>query len=347
MTRTLPALALTLVAILVLTPVASATGVGGATWTPDRSTTTASDSRFLVDGDSITIRTDAVWDRAQAEGLEAYLATGLRYTHEVNDRSGRLSATGYWATNHPDPAYDRDDDDGDGRWEEAEVIAGDVVPEVGRTYTSLVQFSRWHPKRTKRRCDWAWDRRRGSSEVLAQLSRGLLGEWQAVRYTLGYDTVEYPRVGTRPQIPAASVRARCRDPRPGVNQQGYVVTFARPIRWARTMDLVSAGSGTWIAFEAVGTHPDDELTWTCGGPVQGRLKLRPCRRMGVRVQGMSAAVGFFDELAAGQLRDHPAVAAVEPLRDSLTGLLYDVGGFGIEPPGLTVDDRYWELVLAD
>ena len=34
-------------------------------------------------------------------------------------------------------------------------------------------------------------------------------------------------------------------------------------------------------------------------------------------------------------------------RDSLTGLLFDIGGFGVERPGLTVNDRYWELFLAD
>ena len=31
-----------------------------------------------------------------------------------------------------------------------------------------------------------------------QLSRELLGEWQAERYTLDYDVIAYPRVGTRP-----------------------------------------------------------------------------------------------------------------------------------------------------
>ncbi len=69
--------------------------------------------------------------------------------------------------------------------------------------------------------------------------------------------------------------------------------------------------------------------------------------MGVRPHGVTAAVGYFDQLAEGQLRESAAVVAVDPLQDSLTGLLLDVGGFGVEPPGLTVNDRYWELVLAD
>ena len=130
-------------------------------------------------------------------GWLSYLGQGLRYTLEVNDRAGRLSATGYWATNQPDPAYDRDDDDGDGRWEEAEITAGGVAPEPGRVYTTLMQFSRWHSKRQKGACEWLWDRRLGQAEILSQLSRELLGEWQAERYTLAYDTFDYPRVEPR------------------------------------------------------------------------------------------------------------------------------------------------------
>jgi hypothetical protein len=81
--------------------------------------------------------------------------------------------------------------------------------------------------------------------------------------------------------------------------------------------------------------------------VDAAVRLDQCRAMGVRPRGVTAAVGYFDELAAGQLRDEPGVIAVDALRDSLTGLLFDVGGFGVEPPGLTIDDRYWELVLTD
>ena len=69
--------------------------------------------------------------------------------------------------------------------------------------------------------------------------------------------------------------------------------------------------------------------------------------MGVAVDGISAAVGYLDEPAAEQLRAHPDVVAVDGLRDSLTDLLFDVGGFGVERPGLTVNDRYWQRVLAD
>jgi hypothetical protein len=327
-------------------PRAAAEGVGGATWTPSESDTSVRDSRFLRPGDAVEMRTDMVWDKEQARGLARYRDTGLRYTHETNDRSGRLSATGFWATNLPDPAYDRDDDDGDRRWEEAEVTTGRDPPTAGFRYTTAIQFSRWHPKRDKRACTWAWDRRRGTAEVLSQLSRNLLGEWQAERYTLAYDSVDYDRVGDRPKLPQSTARARCRDADPGENQTGFTVTFARPLSWPAFRDIVSVGSAKWTAFEAVGTTAQDDLLWTCGGPVDDALRTAPCKTLGVQVDGISAAVGYLDDLAAEQLRDHPDVVAVDGLRDSLTDLLYDVGGFGVERPGLTVNDRYWERVLA-
>jgi hypothetical protein len=349
-TATLIASTLVTAVLLALLPgarAALAEGVGDATWTPSESRTTTRESRFLVPQDAIAVRTEAAWDADQSRGLEAYMRGGLRYTLEVNDPSGRLSATGFWATNHPDPAYDRDDDDGDRRWEEAEIIAGSVAPEPGATYTSVIQFSRWHGKRVKGDCEWAWDRRKGDMVVLSQLSRDILGEWQAERYTRAYETLGYPRVGTQPELPTGTATARCRDADPGANQRGYVITFARPLSWSQMTDLITAGSAKWTAFEAIGTSPRDERTWTCGGPFDPDVRTAICPRLGVDVDGLTAMAGYLDDVAVEQLRKSADVAAVDSLRDSLTGLLYDVGGFGVERPGLTINDRYWELVLKD
>ena len=107
---------------------------------------------------------------AQVDGLSSTTsAEGLRYTHEVNDRSGRLSATGYWATNHPDPAFDRDDDDGDGRWEEAEIDRRPGTRSRTGLHGRWSQLSRWHAKRERGDCEWAWDRptRRGGDPLPA------------------------------------------------------------------------------------------------------------------------------------------------------------------------------------
>ena len=65
----------------------AAQGVGDASWTPLTSTTTVLPASLLVADDTLVFRTDATWDREQADGLSSYLGAGLRYTHEVNDRS--------------------------------------------------------------------------------------------------------------------------------------------------------------------------------------------------------------------------------------------------------------------
>jgi hypothetical protein len=39
------------------------------------------------------------------------------------------------------------------------------------------------------------------------------------------------------------------------------------------------------------------------------------------------------------------VALVERRQDALTRLLGEVGGLGVEPPDLTLNDAYWRLFL--
>ncbi|CAN5681260.1 hypothetical protein BH23CHL8_BH23CHL8_27840 [soil metagenome] len=319
-------------------------GVGAASWTPSTSITLMRPAEHLVAGDAYVFETTAVWSRAQRDGLARYVEAGLRYTHEVNDRSGRLSATGFWATNHPDPAFDRDDDDGDGRWEEAEITAGAQLPRPGREYVAVVEFSRWRSKQN-RRCTWAWDRRKGSVEVFSQLSRDLLGEWQAMRYTLTYDRLAYPRVGTRPDLPEGSLGPECGPRAPlDTSHRDVVVTFVQPLAWSDFVALEDAG-GRWSAFEAIGSAERDDLTWTCGGPVLETPGTQACATLGVQPAGVVAGGGAFPEDALEQLRGSPVVASVEPRQDAVTGLLGEVGGFGVEPPDLTLNDAYWRLFL--
>ena len=89
------------------------------------------------------------------------------------------------------------------------------------------------------------------------------------------------------------------------------------------------------------------MTWTCGGPVTNALATRPCGDMGMAVEGVVAAIGYLDGEAVRALRDHADVAHVGGSRDSLTDLLFEVGGLGVQRPGLTINDRYWELFLND
>ncbi len=83
----------------------------------------------------------------------------------------------------------------------------------------------------------------------------------------------------------------------------------------------------------MGSSGQDALTWTCGGPVSAELDLRPCRDMGITPDGVVAAVGYFDGDAQAELRSSDRVARVAELQDAVTGLLFDVGGFGVERPG--------------
>jgi hypothetical protein len=160
---------------------------------------------------------------------------------------------------------------------------------------------------------------------------------------LTYDAEPYPRVDARPLLDAAVTRATCGDARPGPSQAGVVVTFVEPLAWTEFLALPLAGEGRWTAFEAVGSNGQDALTWTCGGPVSAELDLRPCRDMGIAPEGVVAAVGYFDGDAQAELRSSDRVARVAELQDAVTGLLFDVGGFGVERPGLTVNDAWWEV----
>jgi hypothetical protein len=69
--------------------------------------------------------------------------------------------------------------------------------------------------------------------------------------------------------------------------------------------------------------------------------------MGVEPDGVTAGVGYFDDQLVDAVRAHQDVARVDGLRDALTDLLFDVGGFGVQPPDLTVNDAYWEMFLSD
>ena len=58
-------------------------------------------------------------------------------------------------------------------------------------------------------------------------------------------------------------------------------------------------------------------------------------------------MGYFQESAIKRLREDDSVARVDGLRDGVTSLLFDIGGFGVAAPDLTINDAYWELFLAD
>ena len=146
-------------------------------------------------------------------------------------------------------------------------------------------------------------------EVLSQLSRELLGEWQAERYTMTYETLAYPRTGPRPTTTPSGPRARCDDAKPGPSQSGVVVTF-------RQAPLVGGVRGP-----ARGRHgpldapsrpsaaiPRMTSRGRAAAPPTPTCELQVCRDMGVTPDGVVAAVGYFDGPARDALAGGDAVA---------------------------------------
>jgi hypothetical protein len=75
------------------------------------------------------------WNSAGRTGVQSYVSSGKRYTHDITDLNNNLSATGTYSTNFPSPYVDFDDDNGNGEWEEAEATVEDSgFPVVGRSY---------------------------------------------------------------------------------------------------------------------------------------------------------------------------------------------------------------------
>lgn len=230
---------------------AAAAGVGGATWTPETGRVTAVTSGYRVPRDSTYLYLRLRWNAAGLTGLRGY---GLAYTQEVNDLSGRLSASGFWMSDLPGAAYDRDDDEADGRWEEAEVTAPDPrLLVAGRTYTVAIQLTRWW-RPCASGCRWRWEFRPARVAALSQLSARLFGEWQAIRYTLPWATARLPALPR----PAAS-------PAPG--------TFAA----VAAMDAGATEQHRFIGRTAAGHRA------VCAGPAPSLAAARrTCRALGLR-----------------------------------------------------------------
>lgn len=86
---------------------------------------------------------------------------GLRFTHDARDISSNLNATGSTWTELPSPYYDKDDDNGDGKWEEAEVTAeASSFPTAGVWYGSVLYHMRWWQP-----CSWCWEWDSGGGRI--------------------------------------------------------------------------------------------------------------------------------------------------------------------------------------
>lgn len=87
-----------------------------------------------------------IWNQAGRDGVQSYVRrreVGRRFSLDMTDLGRNLSATRTYATTFPSPYIDFDDDNGDGKLEEAEVTVEDSsFPVVNRAYQHFFWY-RW------------------------------------------------------------------------------------------------------------------------------------------------------------------------------------------------------------
>ncbi len=246
---------------------ASATGLGGASWTPAEASPRLVRSGVRVIGDAWYVFVTIRWDEAGLRALRRYAADGLRYTQEVNDLNGRLSATGFWMSDLPGARFDRDDDEGDGRWEEAEVTSADPARlRAGTDYTVGIQLSRWWEDCSSDPCRLRWSFRSGRVALLSQLSRFFLGEWQAIRYTLPWAVLRSPPQPRPPRAPARIGGNGGTFRLAGLGPSGAPAVCGGPAGMADPVAICRALGLGWHHPGAVGASagrgPANQLLWT-------------------------------------------------------------------------------------
>jgi hypothetical protein len=168
--------------------------IGGASYTPGTLGSTGKIQKtWRTTNDSFALYMNAKWDATHRSGITQYYANGWRYTQEFNDGScflpPSLNANGRFSTTFENPEYDRDDDDGDKRNEEAEVTANSTsFPSVNSNYYVDMQFSHWYSDNGT----WRWDSDSSEIGYLSQMSAHLFGEWQSQRFSSIYKCISTP-----------------------------------------------------------------------------------------------------------------------------------------------------------
>jgi len=139
-----------------------------------------------------------------------------------------------WVSNFPDPIFDRDDDDADYRYEEAEVTADSTTfPTAGTTYYFDVRWSRW---RTIPRCCNVYDPDSGRIGHASQISWRpcITFEWDTYRNDGPYAYTNYPYVAgpvtAAPTIDSAPVAEA---PSPDLAAPPGAAFVAAPGGWAK------------------------------------------------------------------------------------------------------------------
>jgi len=145
--------------------------------------------------DIVGIRTTMRWNQEHAQNVRNYSSGGEYYTHDITDMSDNLNGWCLW-TNFPDPYYDWDDDNGNRKWEESEVVSVNTnFPTQDQYYSVNSYFTRWYEKCSPWwNCWWEHDGGSGTVNITPAVSywQGWpFNEYQTRYYDSNPVTVSY------------------------------------------------------------------------------------------------------------------------------------------------------------
>ena len=133
-----------------------------------------------VADDTYRMRAVMNWNSTRASNMRHQASHGYRFSFDVHDLNGNLNATTRYETSLPNPYFDLDDDDSDGRHEESEITADSTsFPTAGVNYYANVYFMRYYYYCTGYWCPgWVWDPSSGWISYDESLSEHyLLGDY--------------------------------------------------------------------------------------------------------------------------------------------------------------------------
>lgn len=133
-------------------------------------------------GDTYGVYAGMTWDSLRRSNLRHDHTHGYRFTHDVRDISDNLNASDTYITELDCPYYDKDDDNFNQKWEEAEltVECTSLFPQFQVRYDSYIGLMRWHFTTTN---GWRWDPDGGwigESEQLSQPGPWFGDKWDTI-----------------------------------------------------------------------------------------------------------------------------------------------------------------------
>ena len=194
-------------------------------WAADQFRFASVRSTYQTSLDSVRQSTYVDFTSAEQTALRALEAESPAkyYTADSHDLSNNLHATGVYSTNMPNPYYDRDDDNGNFKFDEAEVTVENLSFPGSTTteYYAFFEYSHWAPIP---RVGWVWDAGGGNIEHDAQLSVrscGVCDKYDAAPLTPQvYGNIAYPSLS--PPAGAAVVSAE------SAPESSVIATAAEP-----------------------------------------------------------------------------------------------------------------------